>query len=28
MVFVLLFYLSGLKLDIESKNSKIFFNFI
>lgn len=28
MIFVLLFHLSGLKLDIESKNSKVFFNFI
>ena len=28
MVFILLFYLAGLKLDIESKDSKIFFDFI
>jgi len=26
--FVLLFSMSGLKIDVESKNSKIFFNFI
>lgn len=28
MLFVLIFSMSGLKLDIESEHSKIFFNFI